>query len=69
MKHNKKSINTNRPLKIVVKLLRCKEKTKIIQNGNKLKGQNIFINSDFSKATFEMRKDVLVEVKKAKGTR
>ena len=49
---------------IETKLLRFKGKTKIFQNANKLKGQNIFINNDFSKATLELRKDLMVEVKK-----
>ena len=49
---------------IEMKLLRFKGKTKIFQNANKLKGQNIFINNDFSKATLELRKDLMVEVKK-----
>ena len=47
-----------------MKLLRFKDKTKIFQNANKLKGQNIFINNDFSKATLELRKDLMVEVKR-----
>ena len=49
---------------IEMKLLRFKGKTKIFQNANKLKGQNIFINNDFSKATLELRKDLMVEIKK-----
>ena len=47
-----------------MKLLRFKDKTKIFQNTNRLKGQNIFIKNDFSKATLELRKDLMVEVKK-----
>ena len=47
-----------------MKLLRLKGKTKVFQNANKLKGQNIFINNDFSKATLELMKDVMVEVKR-----
>ena len=64
VKCNSRDSNTNRPRTIVVKLLRFKDKTKIFQNANKFKGQNIFINNDFSKATLELRKDLMVEVKR-----
>ena len=56
--------NAKRPQTIVVKLLLLKDKTKIFQNANKLKGQNMLINYDFSKETLELRKDVIVEVKR-----
>ena len=64
VKHNSRDSNTNRPRTIVVKLLRFKDKTKIFQNANKLKGQSIFINNDFSKAMLELRNDLMVEVKR-----
>ena len=65
VKRNNRDSNTNRHRTIVVKLLRFKDKTKIFQNANKLKGQNIFINNDFSKATLElMKKELMVEVKR-----
>ena len=48
--------NTNRPRTIVVKFLQYKEKTKILKSANILKGQNIFMNNDFSKVTSELRK-------------
>ena len=48
--------NTNRPRTIVVKFLQYKEKTKIFKIANILKGQNIFMNNDFSKVTSELRK-------------
>ena len=38
VKGNNRDSNTNRPQTIVVKLLRLKDKTKIFQNANKLKG-------------------------------
>ena len=47
-----------------MKLLRFKDKTKKFQNANKLKGQNIFINNDFSKKMLELRKDLMDEVKR-----
>ena len=47
VKHNNKDSSTNRLQVIVVKLLRFKDKTKMFQNANKLKGQNIFINNHF----------------------
>ena len=49
---------------MLVKLLRFKDKAKIFQNTNKLKGQNIFINIDFSKAPLELRKYLMFEVKR-----
>ena len=64
VKLNNRDSNTNRPRTIVMKLLQLKDKTKIFQNANKLKGQNIFINNDFSKATLELKKDFMIEVKK-----
>ena len=64
VKRNNGDSNTNRPRTIVVKLLRFKDKAKIFQNANKLKGQNMFINNDFSKATLELRKDLMVELKR-----
>ena len=64
VKRNNRDNNTNRPRTIVVKLLRFKDKAKIFPNANKLKGQNLFINNDFSKATLELRKDLMVEVKR-----
>ena len=63
VKRNNRDNNTNRPRTTVVKLLRFQDKTNIFQNANKLKGQNIFINNDFSKATLEQRKVLMVEVK------
>ena len=69
VKRDSRDSNTNRPRTIVVKLLRFKDKTKIFQNSNKLKGQNIFINNDFSKATLELRKDLMVEVKRLRELR
>ena len=49
---------------MLVKLLRFKDKAKIFQNTNKLKGQNIFINNDFSKAPLKLRKYFMFEVKR-----
>ena len=68
MKRNNRDTNTSRPRKIVVKLLRLKGKTIVFHNVNKLKGQNIFINNDFSIATLELGKDLMVEVKRLRGT-
>ena len=39
-----------RPQILAVKLLWFKDKTKIIENADKLKGQNIFINNNANKA-------------------
>ena len=64
MKYNNRDSNINRPRTIAVKLLRFKDKTKIFQIANKLKGKNIFINNYFSKTKLELRKDLMVEVKR-----
>ena len=67
VKCNNRDCNTNRPRTIVVKLLQFKDKTKIFQNANKLNGQKLIINNNFSKATLELRKDLMVEVKMLRG--
>ena len=64
MKRNNRDSKTNRLPTIVVKLLRSKDKSKIFQNAKNLKGQIMFINNDFSKAMLELRKDLMVEVKR-----
>ena len=68
MKCNSRDSNTKRTRTIVLELLRLHDKTKKSKqtNTNKLKYIYIFINNDFSKATLELRKDLMVEVKKAK---
>ena len=38
----------------------------MFQNANKLKKQNIFINNDFSKTKLDLRKDLMVRVKRLK---
>ena len=53
----------NKPRKIICNLLRYKDKVKILQKANKLKGTNIFINEDFSRETMELRKQLWKEVK------
>ena len=68
MKCNSRDSNTKRTRTIVLELLRFHDKTKKSKqtNTNELKYIYIFINNDFSKATLELRKDLMVEVKKAK---
>ena len=48
---------------MICNLLRCKGKVKILQEVNKLRGTNIFINEDFSRETMELRKQLWKEVK------
>ena len=55
--------NGNNPRTIIYNLLRYKDKVKILQKGNKLKGTNIFINEDFSRETMELRKQLWKEIK------
>ena len=40
--------NSSKPRPIICNLLRYKDKVKILQKANKLRGTNIFINEDFS---------------------
>ena len=47
---NKKS-NTART--IACRILNYQDKVKILRNGKKLKGKNIFINQDFRQATLD----------------
>ena len=46
----------SRPRTIVCKLLRFKDKQKIIQNSKKLKDTGIFFYEDFCKDTMDLRK-------------
>ena len=55
--------NGNNPRTIICSLLRYKDKVKILQKANKLKGTNIFINEDFSRETMELFQQLWKEVK------
>ncbi|XP_065683941.1 uncharacterized protein LOC136096517 [Hydra vulgaris] len=48
---------------IIIKVLHCKDKVKVLQTANKLKGTGIYINEDFSNETREIRKGLLNEMK------
>ena len=54
--------NKSKPQTVVSKLLRSKDKHKVLINGKKLKETGIFIYEDFSKATMELRKSLWEEV-------
>ena len=63
-KKNKDQSNNerrSRPRTIVCKLLRFKDKQKIIQNSKKLKNTGIFVDEDFCKDTMDLRKQQLGE--------
>ena len=60
-KQNNKN-NGNNPQTIIGNLLRNKDKVKIIQNLNKLRGTSIFINKDFSRELMELREQLWKEV-------
>ncbi|XP_065675707.1 general transcription factor II-I repeat domain-containing protein 2A-like [Hydra vulgaris] len=49
---------------VVVKLLHYKDKVKVLQAVNKLKGWGIYINEDFSSETREVRKNLLNKMKR-----
>lgn len=58
--------NKSRP--IVLKLLRYKDKLKILKEAHHLQNSGIWINEDFSKATVDIRKGLLVEIKRRKAS-
>lgn len=55
-----------RPRKIVVKLLRIKDRVLILSSAKKLKGTKIYINEDFSEAVQLRRKELWPMVKAAR---
>lgn len=61
--------NDRKPRTIVMKLLDFKDKERIMENSNRLKGTNIFINEDFSAETVKIRKDLIEKMRdqRAKG--
>ena len=64
-KKNKDQSNNERrshPRTIVCKLLRFKDKQKIIQNSKKLKNTGIFVCEDFCKDTMDLRKQLWEKV-------
>ena len=66
MKNKNKDQSNNerrsRPRTIVCKLLRFKDKQKIIQNSKKLKNTGIFVYEDFCKDTMDLRKQLWEKV-------
>ncbi|XP_065667668.1 uncharacterized protein LOC136087964 [Hydra vulgaris] len=48
---------------IILKLLRFKDKTKILKEAHRLKGLNIYINEDYSRETSIIRKKLFSEAK------
>ena len=55
--------NSSKPRPRIFNLLRYKDKVKILQKANKLRGTNIFINEYFSIEMMELRKQLWKEVK------
>ena len=58
------SDNPGKPRTIVCRFLNYKDKTNILKNTKKLKGENIFINEDFFHETMELRKELWEKVQK-----
>ncbi|XP_065665636.1 uncharacterized protein LOC136087058 [Hydra vulgaris] len=52
-----------RPRNIIMKLLRYKDKVKILKEAHCLKGLNIYINEDYSRETTIIRKKLFIEAK------
>ena len=55
--------NGNNPPAIICNLPKYKKIVKVIQKANKLKGNNKFINDDFSKETMGLPKQLRKEIK------
>lgn len=55
-----------KPRKVVVKLLRLKDKQTIMSSAKRLKGTNIFINEDFSEALQLRRRELLPKLRAAR---
>lgn len=56
----------DRPRPIVVKLLRYKDRTAILQRTKNLKGSKIYINEDFTDAVRRKRKELMPELRAAR---
>ena len=59
----RKGDKSKKPRAIICNLLSLKENRLFMNNANKLKGTNIFIDEDYSFETMEYRKKLLNEVK------
>lgn len=53
-----------KPRTIILKLLRFKDKERILRHASQLKDTNIYINEDFSQATRDIRRGLWEEVRK-----
>ena len=56
--------NNDQPRTIVCKLLSYKDKFKVLQNCENLKGSHIYINEDFCQAMLQYRNELWKEVKR-----
>lgn len=63
----KPTTNGERPRPIIAKLFKYKDKLAIMENANKLKGSNIFINEDYTEAVRLRRKELLPDMKAARA--
>lgn len=55
-----------RPRKIIVKLLRFKDRQRILSSTKKLKGTSIYVNEDFSDVVQQRRRELLPQLKAAR---
>ena len=62
----KPAANNTRPRPIVVKFLRFKERSAVLQRAKNLKGTNIYINEDYTDAVRMRRKELLPKLKEAR---
>ncbi|GAA6080007.1 uncharacterized protein LOC124389821 isoform X1 [Tachysurus ichikawai] len=56
-----------RPRRVMVNLLRLKDKLRILSSAKKLKGTNIYINEDFSGAVLQRRRELWPKLKAARA--
>ena len=66
-KRNCKDKDKKRPRTIILRLANFKDKSIILKNVNKLKGNDVYINEDFSRETTELSKKLWDEVKQLRS--
>ena len=58
---------SDKPRPVIAKFLRFTDKQNILRNSRKLKGTNVFINEDLCEASMVKRRDLLPQLKQARG--
>ena len=58
---------SDKPRPVIAKFLPFTDKQNILRNSRKLKGTNVFINEDLCEASMVKRRDLLPQLKQARG--